>query len=330
MLLCVIGFAGLIFLSAIGSLLTDATSENTNLISNAVDTPSSQTGGNITNNDGIVGEKYQTLQDESPSSEAKAVQDDLEKRQQLLIEELKIIPSRLTFENLKRYRELSELDPDNKKYIEKVNAYSEKLSPLTKVISVSDGDSLTLLIDNKKQIKIRVVGIDAPEKGQEYAEKSKQLLQQLTRDSEGGIYYEKTGEDQYGRTLAKIYTIKGDYINLELIHRGGAWHYSKYNSDDELADAQIEAKKFKKGLWGLEIAPISPADFRSKQKQLAFLKKQEASESSKKKSEVDAKRYWMNSSSSKRHNRGCRWYGNTKSGYYTSDAKGSGCGICGG
>jgi endonuclease YncB( thermonuclease family) len=40
--------------------------------------------------------------------------------------------------------------------------------------------------------------------------------------------------------------------------------------------------------------------------------------------------YWINSKSNVRHNSGCRWYGNTKKGYYTNQKVGKACGICGG
>src|SRR2546423_15513852 len=72
-----------------------------------------------------------------------------------------------------------------------------------KVVAISDGDTFTLLTADKEQIKIRIYGIDAPEKAQDYGQQAKQYLSDL-------IYFDTVkvitkGVDQYGRTLAIVY-----------------------------------------------------------------------------------------------------------------------------
>jgi micrococcal nuclease len=68
--------------------------------------------------------------------------------------------------------------------------------------------------------------------------------------------------DRYGRTLA--YICVGDTcVNKELLKLGMAWHFKKYNNDQELAQLEIQAREMKVGLWSQQ-DPIAPWDFRSK------------------------------------------------------------------
>lgn len=133
-----------------------------------------------------------------------------------------------------------------------------------RVIGVSDGDTITILDADKVQTKIRLSGIDAPEKNQPYGQQSKQSLSDLIYDKAVLVEYEK--EDRYGRTVGKI-LLNGQDINLEQIRRGLAWHYKKYMNeqplDDRLAYTREEeaAKASRKGLWQDKSA-IPPWDWR--------------------------------------------------------------------
>ena len=101
-----------------------------------------------------------------------------------------------------------------------------------KVIGITDGDSITVLTEDKQQIKIRLEGIDCPEMKQEFGTKAKQATSDLCFGKDVAI--QKTGVDRYGRTLAIVYV--GDIcVNKRLIELGMAWHFKKYNSDQELA-----------------------------------------------------------------------------------------------
>lgn len=129
-----------------------------------------------------------------------------------------------------------------------------------RVIGVTDGDSIVILLENKTQIKVRLEGIDCPESNQDFGQKAKQATVDLCFKKDVTLH--KTGTDRYGRTLGFVYV--GDTcINKELIRTGFAWHYKKYNSDPELAKLETEARKNKVGLWS-HPNPEAPWDFRHK------------------------------------------------------------------
>lgn len=121
---------------------------------------------------------------------------------------------------------------------------------------VFDGDSFSALKDGDTEpFEIRLYGIDAPERGQEYAKQSREELIKLIRNK--SIRVEVMDTDRYGRTVAKVFR-NGLYINLELLKRGLAWFYSYHaGADDELRQAQEYARAHKNGLWQSD-TPISP------------------------------------------------------------------------
>ncbi len=135
-----------------------------------------------------------------------------------------------------------------------------------KVVAVTDGDTVRVLDANKQQYKIRLLGIDAPEKRQPFGNKSKQSLSDLVFGKNMEVHYRKT--DRYGRVLGKI-VLNGLDINLEQIKRGFAWYYKKYEKSQEMGDrkkyfdAEVAARAAKVGLWtqSSELA-VAPWDFR--------------------------------------------------------------------
>lgn len=129
-----------------------------------------------------------------------------------------------------------------------------------KVIGVTDGDTVVLLLENNTQLKVRLEGIDCPESHQDFGEKAKQETVKLCFQKEVSLH--KTGVDRYGRTLGFIFV--GDLnVNSELIKTGFAWHYKKYNKDPELAELELKARELKIGLWSHQ-NPVAPWDFRHK------------------------------------------------------------------
>lgn len=128
-----------------------------------------------------------------------------------------------------------------------------------KVVRIMDGDTFELLV-NKTTYKIRLSAIDAPEKGQDFYQRSKQALADLCFNKT--VTVELLRKDRYQRWVGEVYSPDGQYINGRMISDGYAWHYTEYSKSAPLAAAQATAKKQKLGLWSLS-KPIAPWDFRS-------------------------------------------------------------------
>lgn len=112
-----------------------------------------------------------------------------------------------------------------------------------KVIKISDGDTITVLSD-KEQTKVRLYGIDAPEKKQDYGQKSRQFLASLIAGQV--VEVESKGKDRYKRTLGIIHH-KGQDINAQMVLNGYAWAYAKYSII--YVDHERLARENKRGLW---------------------------------------------------------------------------------
>lgn len=131
-----------------------------------------------------------------------------------------------------------------------------------KVVGVSDGDTLTCL-KNKKQIKVRLDQIDAPEKNQDYGNVSKKTLSDLVHGQVVGL---KTKEkDKYGRTVAEVYLGQKN-INKSMVRTGMAWAYREYMSDQEYITLENQARTQSLGIWS-QPNPIYPSQFRQEQRQ---------------------------------------------------------------
>lgn len=138
-----------------------------------------------------------------------------------------------------------------------------------KVIAISDGDTITLLTPEKQQLKIRLVGIDAPEKKQAYGTKARDhLAAHVFRQA---VEVDIRKKDQYGRSLGVVYLGDND-INQLMIRDGYAWfykHYAKEQPKEEAlryADSEREARTQGKGLWA-DPHPVPPWEFRKASKQ---------------------------------------------------------------
>lgn len=116
-----------------------------------------------------------------------------------------------------------------------------------KVIAILDGDTYEILLPENKTIRIRMEGIDAPEKGMPYYRVSKNYLGTLCFKKE--VRIEIMGTDLHDRILAYSYLEDGTELSQEMIKAGLAWHFKKYSSDSTLSNLEIEAKNARKGLW---------------------------------------------------------------------------------
>lgn len=126
-----------------------------------------------------------------------------------------------------------------------------------KVIKIADGDTITILVNNE-QIKIRLTGIDCPEKSQDYGQKAKEYTSEACFGKTVTII--EHGKDRYGRTLGEVILPNGKILNQELVRSGYAWHYKKYSNDTILANLEIVARNNKAGLWAGN--PIAPWEYR--------------------------------------------------------------------
>lgn len=129
-----------------------------------------------------------------------------------------------------------------------------------KVVKISDGDTFTLLVNGKEQVKVRIDGIDAPEKGQAYGNRAKEYLSNLIWGDSITVKVTKT--DRYGRSIGKVSTSTIQDVGLEMIKAGYAWQYRDYNNDISYTTAENHSRKKLKGLWR-DKNPIRPQDFRS-------------------------------------------------------------------
>lgn len=127
-----------------------------------------------------------------------------------------------------------------------------------KVISIKDGDTIEMLVRNKP-VKIRLHGIDCPEKGQPFGIKAKQFTSDLCFGKI--VKAEQTGKDRYGRIIANVFLPTQDLLNLQLLKAGLAWHYRKYDHNNVFSLAEKEARTKRRGVWSMK-NPIAPWNWR--------------------------------------------------------------------
>lgn len=125
------------------------------------------------------------------------------------------------------------------------------------VIGVTDGDTLTVL-HNNKPVKIRLAEIDAPEKKQPFGMRSKQSLSDLCFNARAEV--KPSATDRYARTVARV-SCAGKDASAAQLQAGMAWVYVKYSTDKSLLAIQEEARVAHRGLWS-EPAPVPPWEWR--------------------------------------------------------------------
>jgi len=143
------------------------------------------------------------------------------------------------------------------------NGASNQIACSGKVIKIVDGDTYDILLDDRITKRIRMEGIDAPERGMPFYKVAKDYLGTLCFGQE--VRIESTSTDRYGRTIAKTFSANGSELGLLMIEAGYAWHFKKYSSDIQLANAEIKARNKKAGLW-VDENPVAPWDWRRNRK----------------------------------------------------------------
>lgn len=147
-----------------------------------------------------------------------------------------------------------------------LSAFAQSVASVSgHVVSISDGDTITLLDSTQAQHKIRLSGIDAPEKKQPFGQRSKQSLSDLIFNQRVTVEWNK--RDRYGRIVGKVVLPSGTDANIQQIKRGMAWHYKQYAreqpSEDRVTYAEAErgAREARVGLWQ-DAQAVPPWEFR--------------------------------------------------------------------
>ena len=132
-----------------------------------------------------------------------------------------------------------------------------------RVVRVVDGDTVQVLTDGK-MVKVRLNGIDAPESGQPFGQRSKQNLLKLAAQKQTEVIASST--DRYGRCLGTL-IIDGININAEQVKTGMAWayRYRGHATDINMLRLETVAKENKVGLWSAP-NPVEPWKWRKKQR----------------------------------------------------------------
>jgi micrococcal nuclease len=126
-----------------------------------------------------------------------------------------------------------------------------------KAVKIIDGDTFDLL-SNGTVYRIRLNGIDCPERKQPYYQQAKNFLANACMQMQVTVTY--SSKDRNGRLLGDVF-VNGKHINLLLVQQGYAWHYKKYSTAIQLANAETAARAAKLGLWK-ERNAIAPWEWR--------------------------------------------------------------------
>lgn len=144
--------------------------------------------------------------------------------------------------------------------------FSQKIT--AKVVGVKDGDTFVVL-NEKKEIVVRLEHIDAPEKNQPFGNKAKQFASDFCF-GKTVVVIGNGKKDRNGRWIGEIF-FKNQNLGKELVRNGLAWHFKRYSKSANYADLEIAARKKKVGLWR-DKDPIAPWNWRkSKRKKVQNL-----------------------------------------------------------
>jgi len=133
-----------------------------------------------------------------------------------------------------------------------------------RVVGIQDGDTLTVLDGARQQHRIRIAGIDAPEKAQAFGAAAKENLSRLAFGEQVDVRCNK--RDRYGREVCNVYVSSRD-VGLEQVRSGHAWWYREYAREQAVDErrsyeaAEQEARAAHRGLWR-DAGPIPPWDWR--------------------------------------------------------------------
>jgi endonuclease YncB( thermonuclease family) len=128
-----------------------------------------------------------------------------------------------------------------------------------RVVGVVDGDTIDVLVGHETR-RVRLSGIDTPERGQPWADRATRALSRRVFGKE--VRVNDVGTDRHGRTLGEVYA-DNLCVGCELVREGNAWVYRKYTDDPVLYKLEAEARAARRGLWSLpEAQQVPPWEWR--------------------------------------------------------------------
>lgn len=128
------------------------------------------------------------------------------------------------------------------------------------VVSIADGDTITVLTPDLEEVKVRLANVDAPERGQPWSNRSKQILSEMVSGRE--VRVRQTDIDRWGRIVGHVSVGTRD-VNREMVARGAAWAFRRYLTDPALIELEAVAKRDRQGLWAMsEAETVPPWDWR--------------------------------------------------------------------
>lgn len=135
-----------------------------------------------------------------------------------------------------------------------------------KVVRVADGDTITVLAPGNQQVKVRLYGIDCPEKRQAFGQRARQFT--AGRVAGENVRVQVLDTDRYGRSVGVVYAYNGGNLNKELLSNGLAWVYTRYckaSFCNDWKQEELRARRAKVGLW-VDKTPIEPWEWRKTQR----------------------------------------------------------------
>jgi len=148
--------------------------------------------------------------------------------------------------------------------LEKIGGARERNPPATfnltgRVVRIADGDTVTVLDATNTRYKVRLYGIDTPERGQPFGNAAKKALIKLLEEKPVGVVV--VARDDYGRKVGTLYQ-DGVNINVAMVASGYAWWYRHYAPHEHLlAASEQRAREQRLGLWA-EPHPVAPWEWR--------------------------------------------------------------------
>lgn len=135
-----------------------------------------------------------------------------------------------------------------------------------KVVGVADGDTITVLTLGNRRVKVRLYGVDCPEKKQAFGQRARQFTAQRIAGEQARV--EVIEMDRYGRSVGIVYAENGQNLNRELLEAGMAWVYPGYckvSFCKEWERLEAKARSDGVGLW-MDRNPIPPWEWRRARK----------------------------------------------------------------